>query len=182
MQEMDMVWQEPATLIVRFWQQAQSLNKTMTHSASRQDGGARIAASPASAWSALSLVDMLVWFGGGVIGRLALNLLLSAMPALWSLAVAILTGITAYALYRATLAPRKDFGIAYRVFLMIGGVDDWRPFLDVLAGNFCQRLAIPIAQDFVGSDVLVVPFAFGVVPWPMFTVPLNLLQRPPLSL
>jgi hypothetical protein len=122
MQEMDMVWQEPATLIARGWQQAQSLNRTMAHAASSQDGGARSAASPAAAWSALSLVDMLVWFGGGVIGRLALNLVLSAIPALWALAVAILTGITAYALYRATLAPRKDFGIAYRVFLMIGGL------------------------------------------------------------
>jgi hypothetical protein len=70
----------------------------------------------------MSLIDMLLWFGGGVIGRLALNLLLAAIPALWSLAVAVLTGITAYALYRATLAPRKDFGLASRVFLIIAGL------------------------------------------------------------
>jgi hypothetical protein len=31
--------------------------------------------------ASLSLVDSVLWFGGGVIGRLALNLLLAAFPA-----------------------------------------------------------------------------------------------------
>ncbi len=65
---------------------------------------------------------MLLWFGSGVIGRMALNLVLTAIPGLWSLAVALLTGVTAYALYRATLAPRRDFGLAYRMFLVIAGL------------------------------------------------------------
>lgn len=73
-------------------------------------------------WESLSVVDMLLWFGSGVIGRMALNLVLTAIPGLWSLAVALLTGVTAYALYRATLAPRRDFGLAYRMFLVIAGL------------------------------------------------------------
>ncbi len=70
----------------------------------------------------LSLVDSVLWLGGGVIGRLALNLLLAAFPALWSVAVAAITAITAYALYRATLAPRLVFGPAIRVFLLVIGL------------------------------------------------------------
>jgi hypothetical protein len=121
MQEFDLVWQEPATLVAQFWQQVQGLGVRGQASAA-PGGAARLSASPVSAWRALSPIDMLLWFGGGLIGRVALSLLLSALPGLWSLAVAVLTGITAYALYRATLAPRKDFGLAYRVFLMIAGL------------------------------------------------------------
>lgn len=70
----------------------------------------------------LSLVDSMLWFGGGVIGRLALNLLLGSFPALWSLAVAAITAVTAYALYRATLAPNLAFGPAIRVALLVLGL------------------------------------------------------------
>lgn len=72
--------------------------------------------------ASLSLVDGVLWLGGGVIGRLALNLLLAAFPALWSVAVAAITAITAYALYRATLAPKLAFGPAIRVFLLVLGL------------------------------------------------------------
>lgn len=72
--------------------------------------------------ASLSLVDSLLWFGGGVIGRLALNLLIGAFPALWSLAVAAITAMTAYALYRATLAPKLAFGPALRVALLVVGL------------------------------------------------------------
>ncbi|WP_017298978.1 hypothetical protein [Nodosilinea nodulosa] len=72
--------------------------------------------------TSLSLVDSMLWFGGGVIGRLALNLLLGAFPALWSLAVAAITAVTAYALYRATLAPKLAFGPALRVALLVVGL------------------------------------------------------------
>lgn len=70
----------------------------------------------------LTLTDGVIWFGGGVIGRLALNLLLAAFPALWSVAVAAMTAMTAYALYRATLAPKLAFGPAMRVFLLVVGL------------------------------------------------------------
>lgn len=72
--------------------------------------------------ASLSVVDGVLWLGGGVIGRLALNLLLAAFPALWSVAVAAITAITAYALYRATLAPKLAFGPAIRVFLLVLGL------------------------------------------------------------
>ncbi|MBD2232139.1 hypothetical protein [Phormidium tenue] len=72
--------------------------------------------------ASLSVVDGVLWLGGGVIGRLALNLLLAAFPALWSVAVAAITAITAYALYQATLAPRLAFGPAIRVFLLVLGL------------------------------------------------------------
>lgn len=72
--------------------------------------------------ASLSVVDGVLWLGGGVIGRLALNLLLAAFPALWSVAVAAITAITAYALYRATLAPQLAFGPAIRVFLLVLGL------------------------------------------------------------
>jgi hypothetical protein len=72
--------------------------------------------------ASLSVVDGVLWLGGGVIGRLALNLLLAAFPALWSVAVAAITAVTAYALYRATLAPKLAFGPAIRVFLLVVGL------------------------------------------------------------
>ncbi len=72
--------------------------------------------------TSLSVVDGVLWLGSGVIGRLALNLLLAAFPALWSVAVAAITAITAYALYQATLAPRLAFGPAIRVFLLVLGL------------------------------------------------------------
>jgi hypothetical protein len=72
--------------------------------------------------SSLSFTDGTLWFGGGVIGRLALNLLLAAFPALWSVAVVTITAMTAYALYRATLAPKLAFGPALRVFLLVVGL------------------------------------------------------------
>ncbi|WP_035987847.1 hypothetical protein [Leptolyngbya sp. KIOST-1] len=80
------------------------------------------ASGPSQRGASLSLVDSMLWFGGGVIGRLALNLLLGAFPSLWSLAVAAITAMTAYALYRATLAPKLAFGPALRVALLIVGL------------------------------------------------------------
>ena len=93
-------------------------------SARRQAGGQSgvVAGRAPARGGELSLVDSVLWLGGGVIGRLALNLLLAAFPALWSVAVAAITAITAYALYRATLAPRLVFGPAIRVFLLVVGL------------------------------------------------------------
>ncbi|PSR16754.1 hypothetical protein C8255_16195 [filamentous cyanobacterium CCP3] len=85
----------------------------------------RTAGQPLGAFGpgpSLSMVDSMLWFGGGVIGRLALNLLIGAFPALWSLAVAAITAMTAYALYRATLAPKLAFGPALRVALLVLGL------------------------------------------------------------
>ncbi len=121
--DFQIVWQEPSELMSQVWQQLSGLGRQLKPPGSSNAGSAPGGhVSQSSAWAPLAPVDMLLWFGGGVIGRLALNLLLAAFPPLWSLAVAVLTGITAYALYRATLAPRRDFGLAYRVFLVIAGL------------------------------------------------------------
>lgn len=69
-----------------------------------------------------TLIDAVIWLGSGIFSRVVLDFGLALYPGLWSVAVAIVTGMTAYALYRATLAPRLDFGLAYRVLLAIGGL------------------------------------------------------------
>lgn len=69
-----------------------------------------------------SLVDTLLWVGSGAIGRLVLNLLLSAFPTFWPLAVLAITGILAYALYNTTLATRPNFSVAIRVLLLVAGL------------------------------------------------------------
>jgi hypothetical protein len=118
--DLSMLWREPLQLAKQIWQ---SLGELISGS-----GWTIFSPSPARqsrtrvARQSLSLTDAILWLGGGVIGRVALNLLLAAVPALWSVAVAAITGMTAYALYRATLSPRLDFGLAYRVLLIIGGL------------------------------------------------------------
>ncbi|MEB3251146.1 MAG: hypothetical protein VKO01_03290 [Cyanobacteriota bacterium] len=69
-----------------------------------------------------SWVDSCLWVGSGVIGRLVLNLLLSAFPTFWPLAVLVITGILTYALYNTTLATRPNFGVAIRVLLLVAGL------------------------------------------------------------
>jgi hypothetical protein len=116
---------EPMQLLSDLGRTAWSLVLGLTQwSARRQSGGQSgvAAGRPPGRGGELSLVDSVLWLGGGVIGRLALNLLLAAFPALWSVAVAAITAITAYALYRATLAPRLVFGPAIRVFLLVVGL------------------------------------------------------------
>ncbi len=69
-----------------------------------------------------SLVDSLLWIGSGAIGRLMLDLLLSAFPGFWPLAVLGITGVLAYALYNATLAARPNFGVTIRLVLLVAGL------------------------------------------------------------
>ncbi|PSN20700.1 hypothetical protein C7271_00755 [filamentous cyanobacterium CCP5] len=69
-----------------------------------------------------TLIDGVIWLGSGIFSRIILDFVLSLYPGLWSVAVAIVTAMTAYALYRATLAPKLDFSLAYRVLLAIGGL------------------------------------------------------------
>jgi hypothetical protein len=116
-----MVWQEPVNLGARLWHSLCHLASHIYQRSLDTVADFRWGVSPA-AKATLSPMDMLLWFGGGFIGRLALTLVLSAFPGLWSLAVAILTGITAYALYQATLAPRRNFALAYRIFFVIAGL------------------------------------------------------------
>lgn len=107
----DILWAEPLTFFRSGWQ---ALTDGLTTWIST--------ASTPSARPRLTPMDGAMWFGGGVISRLALNLILAAYPGLWSVAVTIVTAMTAYALYRATLAPRLDFSLAYRVLLAVAGL------------------------------------------------------------
>ena len=123
---------EPAQLLAHLGRTVRGVVLNVTqrvrHSPARPQVRQRSAGQPLGAFSqgsrgaSLSMVDSMLWFGGGVIGRLALNLLIGAFPALWSLAVAGITAMTAYALYRATLAPKLVFGPALRVALLVVGL------------------------------------------------------------
>jgi hypothetical protein len=123
--DLSMLWREPLSLILQFWE---GLNfTTLLPSNSKTASGVPISSFQNSQGSkskgkSLTLTDGIIWLGGGVLGRVALNLILAAFPALWSLAVAGITGMTAYALYRATFAPKLDFGLAYRILLIVGGL------------------------------------------------------------
>ena len=115
--------QEPSRLLTGLglgaWQLAQEVVRVLGASQSSTSGGRGF---PQGAIPVLTPVDGILWFGGGVIGRLALNLLLAAFPGLWSVAVAAITAVTAYALYRATLTPKLAFGPVIRVFLLVAGL------------------------------------------------------------
>lgn len=112
---------EPVQLLSDLGRIAWSLVLGVTQWSTRRQAGSAAGHAPGRSGE-LSLVDSVLWLGGGVIGRLALNLLLAAFPALWSVAVAAITAITAYALYRATLAPKLAFGPAMRVSLLVVGL------------------------------------------------------------
>ncbi|PZV08501.1 MAG: hypothetical protein DCF32_04655 [Leptolyngbya sp.] len=118
--------QEPSELIAHLSRTVWDVGLAIARLVSPQPAKPSVTSSPSLGQphrrSSLSVVDGVLWLGGGVIGRLALNLLLAAFPALWSLAVAAITAITAYALYRATLAPKLAFGPAIRVFLLVLGL------------------------------------------------------------
>jgi hypothetical protein len=67
-------------------------------------------------------LDLLVWFGGGLIGRLAIELALSAVPALWPWLVGVTIGAVALALYRLLFAPHTDMTFVIRLFLALVGL------------------------------------------------------------
>lgn len=118
--------QEPSELIAHLSRTVWDIGLAIAHFVTPQNSRPVVTSSSPLRYpdrgGSLSVVDGVLWLGGGVIGRLALNLLLAAFPALWSVAVAAITAITAYALYRATLAPKLAFGPAIRVFLLVLGL------------------------------------------------------------
>ncbi|NER78757.1 MAG: hypothetical protein F6K42_04100 [Leptolyngbya sp. SIO1D8] len=72
--------------------------------------------------SQLTPLDLLIWLGGGLIGRLALELALSAVPGLWPWLVGATVGAVALALYRLLWAPRPDIAFVTRLFLALVGL------------------------------------------------------------
>ena len=72
--------------------------------------------------SRLTPLDVVIWLGGGLIGRLALELALAALPGLWPWLVGATVGAVALALYRLLLAPRPDIAFVTRLFLALVGL------------------------------------------------------------
>ncbi|WP_204137925.1 hypothetical protein [Halomicronema sp. CCY15110] len=67
-------------------------------------------------------IDILMWCGGGIIGRLALQLALAAVPGLWPWVIGITIGAVALGLYRLLFAPRTDAAFIARLFLALLGL------------------------------------------------------------
>ncbi|MGD1940200.1 MAG: hypothetical protein ACFB0G_02710 [Leptolyngbyaceae cyanobacterium] len=72
--------------------------------------------------SQLTPLDVLVWCGGGLIGRRALELALSALPGLWPWLVGVTMAAVALGLYRWLFAPRRDGVFMARLFLALVGL------------------------------------------------------------
>lgn len=114
--EVSMLLNEPMQAASQLWRLTTDTLRSLWQDSGQGSTARRL--RPAS----FTLVDAIIWLGGGVISRLVLNLVLAAYPGLWFLAVAAVTSLTAYALYQATLAPRLDFNLAYRVLLGVAGL------------------------------------------------------------
>ncbi|MGF1520844.1 MAG: hypothetical protein ACFBSF_00810 [Leptolyngbyaceae cyanobacterium] len=72
--------------------------------------------------SRLTPLDIVIWLGGGLIGRLAAQLALAALPSLWPWLVGATVGAVALSLYRLLFAPRPDVALVARVFLALVGL------------------------------------------------------------
>ena len=72
--------------------------------------------------SRLTPLDIAIWLGGGLIGRLAIELALATSPGLWPWLVGATVGAVALALYRLLLAPRPDIAFVARLFLVLVGL------------------------------------------------------------
>lgn len=67
-------------------------------------------------------LDILVWCGGGVIGRKALNLLLAATPGLGYWILGIIVAAVVLGLYRLLFTQRTDLAFIARLFLALVGL------------------------------------------------------------
>lgn len=72
--------------------------------------------------SQITPLDILVWCGGGLIGRLALDLALAMTPGLWPWIVGITVGAVALGLYRLLFSQQTDTGFILRLFLALVGL------------------------------------------------------------
>lgn len=72
--------------------------------------------------SPLTPLDFVIWFGSGLIGRLALELAIAASPSLWPWLVGATLGAVALALYRFLIAPQADAAFVTRLLLILVGL------------------------------------------------------------
>ena len=70
----------------------------------------------------LTPLDIVIWLGGGLISRLALQLLLAAAPSIWPWLVGAMVGAVALALYRLLFTARPDIAFVGRLFLALVGL------------------------------------------------------------
>lgn len=70
----------------------------------------------------ISPLDILMWFGGGVIARRALNLMVAAVPGLGQWVLAIIIGAVLWGLYRFLFSQRNDLAFVARLFLALAGL------------------------------------------------------------
>ncbi|MEM9119638.1 MAG: hypothetical protein AAGD09_17405 [Cyanobacteria bacterium P01_F01_bin.56] len=66
--------------------------------------------------------DILVWSGGGIIGRLILDLALATFPGLWPWVIGATIGAVALGLYRLLFASKPDAAFITRLFLALFGL------------------------------------------------------------
>lgn len=72
--------------------------------------------------SPMSFLDYLVWFGGGVIGRLVLDLTLAVFPGFWPGVIGIIIGAVGFGLYRLLFAKKADMTLIVCIFLALVGL------------------------------------------------------------
>ncbi|MGD1860939.1 MAG: hypothetical protein ACFB0E_13325 [Leptolyngbyaceae cyanobacterium] len=72
--------------------------------------------------SPTTFLNYLIWCGGGVIGRLALDLLLAAFPRFWPVVIGLVVGAVAFGLYRLLFAKKTDMTSIVCVFLALIGL------------------------------------------------------------
>ncbi|HEY9888163.1 MAG TPA: hypothetical protein V6D02_07160, partial [Candidatus Obscuribacterales bacterium] len=92
---------EPVTLITGLWH---ALTGTLKHR------------------TPLTPLDILIWGGGGVIGRMMLDLALAAIPGLWPWVIASVLGAVALGLYRLLFSRQPDVAFIARLFLALVGL------------------------------------------------------------
>ncbi|NEQ45222.1 MAG: hypothetical protein F6K00_17340 [Leptolyngbya sp. SIOISBB] len=116
---------------------AASLRARLGTSDRQQNGASQVKGSAPLAkfhdlWRALTTMlenqsqikpfDILVWCGGGIIGRLALDLALATFPGLWPWVIGVTIGAVALGLYRLLFAPKPDAAFITRLFLVLLGL------------------------------------------------------------
>lgn len=101
------------------WQRVQSLVEPRPASKARRvvSRTAQPAAEPK-----ISVQSSAFWFGGAVVVRLGLDLMLASNPSLWLVAIAVIAAPAVVALLRVTRAPQTGFAMGVNLFLIMIGL------------------------------------------------------------
>ena len=72
--------------------------------------------------SRITPLDGLIWFSGAAIVRICIDFLVAQNPVLFPYIAILMLGIGLFVLYRATLAPRPDYALGFRLLIVIAGL------------------------------------------------------------